>query len=237
MSEFRKWDEAIREAALGEVTPLRRLDHFEEAQEASDLHAIYRDLEFVKSAADYLAEILEGYDSQAESPTNTSDTYVVERSLYTAALVAYKRCFDHGKRLRLTPESVFSGDAEELREFHQYFIKVRDAHVVHSVNPFEINRVAAYVEGADRRDPQVEEVGTVHLPRTTDDSYGTRLLASLAEHAMEVVYHRSDAVLDALWARVKSLSQEELLSLKPLVLSLEGGLDVVSKERPWKKPK
>lgn len=234
MSEFRKWDEAIREAARGKATPLRRLDHFEEAQEGADLHAIYRDLEFVKSAAEYLAEILEAYDSEAGP---TPDTRIVERSLYTAALVAYKRCFDHGKRLRLTPETVFSGDDEELREYHQYFIRARDSHIVHSINPFEINRVAAYVEGDDRGAHQVAEVGAIHLPRTTDDTYGARLLASLAEHAMEVVYHRSDAVLDVLWARVKSLSKEELLALKPLKLRLEEGLDAAEKERPWKKPK
>lgn len=194
---------------------------------------MYRDLEFVRSAAEYLAEILEAYDSEAGP---TPDTRIVERSLYTAALVAYKRCFDHGKRLRLTPESVFSGDAEELREYHRYFIKARDAHIVHSVNPFEINRMAAYVEGADRGDPQVAEVGAVHLPRTNDDSYGARLLASLAEHAMEVVYHRSDAVLDVLWARVKSLSQEELLSLKPLVLSLEGASTWSVRSVPGRSP-
>ena len=77
--------------------PISRLT-FHEALELAQLAAIFQDLGFVVQATKKLASMLRAGQSDQ----------ITERSLFTAALVAYVRCLSSGKRNVLSHE-IFSG--------------------------------------------------------------------------------------------------------------------------------
>ncbi len=229
-SEIRR---LLEETVGSEVVDARSLSHLEGAEEAEDLHGIYRDLEFARDAVETLNGMMESSD--AGKPEG-EDTRVVERGLYTAALIAYARCFGKpgrkrsGKRTLLDSERVFVGDLEGWKRLHKHFINVRDKHLAHSVNPFEINRAGLFVEdwGAD---PSEHAVGVIHVYRGSDTTGNVLALVRLAEIAMDHAYERSDALLAHLHGQVNALSAESLRDLDLLMLKFRQGEGDVSGPR------
>src|SRR4051794_11086220 len=71
---------------------------FEEGRDAEELHAIYRDLEFVINTVNYLTQLLNRRGSEQGTTSSVGESSYIERALYTAALVAYVRSFTSGKR-------------------------------------------------------------------------------------------------------------------------------------------
>jgi hypothetical protein len=111
-----------RPAPEGEM-PTVGLDS-DSAKILADLASILRDLEFVVGCCDRLLPMLEEKDRDA----------VTIEALWTAALVAYARCFASGKRFGLD-ENSFVGLEGEVVAFHRWLLNLRNKHIAHSVNP------------------------------------------------------------------------------------------------------
>jgi hypothetical protein len=109
---------------------------FEETKEAEEWFGIEQDLGLVVTAAGKAAEIVERETSPSESRSGTGEADIVQHSLWTTALIAYARCFGTGVRARLD-KGIF-GDQEDMIRMHDYYKNIRDKHLAHSVNPFEV---------------------------------------------------------------------------------------------------
>jgi len=84
--------------------PISKLE-FTQAKALSEATAIFQDLGFVVQATKKLSALL-----KAGEPDQ-----VIARSLFTAALVSYVRCFSSGKRSVLTPKFMRHFRASRLR--------------------------------------------------------------------------------------------------------------------------
>ena len=91
-----------------------------------DLTLIERDLKQTVALCDRLLTVL----GQPKA-----DQLVIE-GLWTAALVAYARCFATGKRVPLD-QVLFDSVAPHWRKEHDFFLDLRNKHIAHSVNEFE----------------------------------------------------------------------------------------------------
>ena len=66
------------------------------------------------------------------------------QALWSAALMAYARCFGKGKRFGLTTDDVRSLPLQgEVMKYHQWVLGERDRLARHPANPFEAARVGA----------------------------------------------------------------------------------------------
>lgn len=65
---------------------------------AEERHSVYRDLEFAINVLDCPVKVMEQRERQDGQPTSVGTAGFLEKALYTAALVAYMRCFGTGKR-------------------------------------------------------------------------------------------------------------------------------------------
>lgn len=100
------------------------------AKVLADLGSVHQDLVFVTNCCERLLPLLEQEEKDA----------VLIQALWTAAVVAYTRCFVGDKRLGIGEDS-FVGLEGDVVELHRLVLSMRNKHIAHSVNPFEVVRV------------------------------------------------------------------------------------------------
>lgn len=197
--------------------PAYELD-LQESKDTEELHAVYRDLEFVVNVSNYLIQVMEQRERQQGEPTSVGTSGFLEQALYTATLVAYVRCFSTGKRKHRLDDSIFKGDAEHLLERHQYYKNTRDKHIAHSVNAFEITKTAAWIKGQDTDAPEIQMVGAIYTYRAGDAIDDVRWMVKLATYVQTIVYGRLNNANSKLNERVHNLSKEDLKKLKQMTV-------------------
>jgi hypothetical protein len=141
----------------------------------------------------------------------------VLKALWSAALVAYARCFATGKRFGLSNEDVRSLPLEgEVFEFHEWLMNMRNKHVAHSVNPFEIVKVGAVLSAPQQPQRQVEGIATLSMQYMLPDEIGVQQLGGLAAALANVVAQRGQAQQETVFNEARELAFEELSLLPPL---------------------
>lgn len=226
-------DDLLRKYVGLEIIDARSVGHLEGAKEAEDLHEITRDLEFTRDAIELLDEMIKHSD---EEGTELDNAHIIQRSLYTAALIAYARCYGKpgkkpsGKRVLLDAEQVFADVDASWKRHHKHFIDVRDKHLAHSVNPFEINRAGLFVEDWDT-DPPKHTVGILSFHRESETAGNVLALAGLAEIAIEHTYDRTNLLLAKLEAQINALPITSQRKLEQYVIEFRQGPKDVSSPR------
>lgn len=210
--------------------PMYRLD-LEEAREVADLYAISRDIQFVINVSDYLARYMEQRQPQTGQDAIVGNEDYLARALYTAALIAYTRCFGTGKRGKLDANTIFTGDTKYLLTRHEYYQKTRDRHLAHSVNAFEYTNAVAGIEGLDTDNPKVVAVGPVHGAKATDHINEIRWLVRIAAYVQIVVFGRQERAQEKLEDRVRHLSNDELKKLQPIRVPMAAGPEAAATPR------
>lgn len=201
-------------AAAGE-TPSFELD-LEEARDSEELHALYRDLEYVIETVNQLSAHLRQYRDRLGNTASVGGADIIARALWEAALVAYIRCFTSGVRQHKLDEGIFVGEAEYLREWHDLYKDTRDKHVAHSVSPFEQHHATVWIKDQQGANPEVRGVGTVYLTRAGASAENVAWLGRLATYAQVVVFGRMEEANRRLEDRVEQFTDDELRSLKQL---------------------
>jgi hypothetical protein len=215
----------------------RQLDS-PEAEEAQELHAILQDLNFVMATADYLAELLQGQDSGGEgSPPEEQEErkkMIVTRSLWTTALVAYVRCYASGTRYKLSVQDLEKEDpGGNLAELHDYFKKMRDKHVVHSVSPLEIFDTGVKLVKEEDGNLRVEGLAFAHATHAHPAEAETiRYFRTLVSDVRTLVNKRLSDARRRAEEKATILPQEQLRSLRPLQLVPEQDPGVVRPPKP-----
>lgn len=182
----------------------------DEAREYADLFSVSNDLSFVLGATDRLL-------AEFNKPDNPQDTVIV-RALWSAATIAYMRCFGSGKREGLQTE-IFHAlpDADTA---HQHIKDTRDKHVAHSVNAFE-EVMVGFVLGA-APDTSAEGVVNLLMFRICDDANGVRNLQILARHALDATRSQLESLKKRLLEIGQNMPRTELEKLPPLEIRVKG---------------
>jgi hypothetical protein len=189
-----------------------------EARDAEEWHSVYRDLEFAIDVTNYLLRVMGQRESQGEGFRSVGTSGFLEKALYTAALIAYMRCFGTGKRKTKLDEGIFSGDAAHMLYRHRYWKDTRNKHLAHSVNAFDTTSSAAWIKGLDTEEPDIQQVGVIFTFRASDAIDDIRWLVKVATYAQTIAFGRMDRANKKLDERVRSLSKEKLKKLKRLTV-------------------
>jgi hypothetical protein len=200
--------------------PIARLK-FDEARELAHLAAIYQDLGFAVQATKTLAELLR----------SGTDNPILQRSLFTAALVAYVRCFSSGKRVSLSPD-IFASLPGEPLVCHQQYKDTRDKHIAHSVNPFEEMLVGAVLAPPESEQKVVEGVACLTATLQSYDADGVEQLGRLALFAQQHVGRQCKALEQHVLEVAKTLDIADLYrSVDNLRITPQGGPDAAASKR------
>jgi hypothetical protein len=162
------------------------------AQVLADQASIISDLQFVMECCKRLL-------SELVTPEEERDP-VVPQALWSAALVAYARCFGKGKRFGLTAEDIQALPLRgEVMKYHKWVIAERNRLTTHSTNPFEAAKVGAALSLPGQPTRRVEGIAVLSTSHVLVDDTGVRqlggLASELAKQTAEKAKHQQDAVL------------------------------------------
>jgi hypothetical protein len=188
--------------------PTKRFES-DDAREYADLVSVCNDLTFVLAATDRLLQELDKRDDKPDQ--------VVLRAYWSAATIAYMRCFGSGKRRTLKANlfATVTGGAET----HEHIKNTRDKHVAHSVNAFEEAQVGFIVGAAPTT--SVEGVAHMMMFRICDDKPGVQNLQLLARTALTFVRPRLQTLANLLLEVGQKMPRSKVDELPYLRLQLQ----------------
>jgi hypothetical protein len=179
------------------------------AQILADYASVVQDLRFVQGCCRHLLTVLAQPEGQRDS--------TLMKALWSAALVAYARCFGTGKRSGLTIEDVKGLPLQgEFLEYHKWLRDMRDKNVAHSVNPFEQVKVGALLSPPESPQRQFEGVATLAMLYLMPDETGVWQLGGLAAALADSVSRKAQAQQDTVTAEARQLDLDYLYSLPDL---------------------
>ena len=162
------------------------------AQVLADQASIISDLQFVMECCKRLLSELVTAEEERDP--------VVPQALWSAALVAYARCFGKGKRFGLTAEDIQALPLRgEVMKYHKWVIAERNRLTTHSTNPFEAAKVGAALSLPGQPTRRVEGIAVLSTSHVLVDDTGVRqlggLASELAKQTAEKAKHQQDVVL------------------------------------------
>jgi hypothetical protein len=179
------------------------------AQLLADQAAIIQDLQFVMECCKRLL-------TELAKPEVTRDA-VVPNALWSAALVAYARCFGQGKRFGLTTKDVRTLPLEgEVMKYHQWVLAERDKLTRHASNPFEAAKIGAALSAPGRDQRRVEGIAILATSHVLVDDTGVRQLGALASELARQTAEKAQKQQDTVLADAQQLSLDGLYKLPPL---------------------
>ena len=175
----------------------------------ADQAVIIQDLQFVMECCKRLL-------TELAKPEIARDA-VVPNALWSAALVAYARCFGNGKRFGLGAEDVRTLPLQgEVMKYHQWVLAERDKLTKHASNPFDAAKVGAALSPPDRDKRQVEGIAIMATSRVLVDDTGVRQLGGLASELAKQTAEKAQKQQDTVLADAQQLSLDRLYKLPPL---------------------
>jgi hypothetical protein len=184
------------------------------SQVLADQAVIIQDLQFVmESCKRLLAELAR--------PEEERDP-VVPVALWSAALVAYARCFATGQRFGLTADDVTSVPLQgEVLSYHKWVIRERNTTTRHPASPLDSAVVGAALSAPGS--PQapsgpVEGIVILSNSHVLVDDTGVRQLGGLASELAKQTAEKMKAQQDIVLADAQKLGPDRLNALPPVPL-------------------
>jgi hypothetical protein len=211
------------EPSGGEETPVVPLTELDSAAILAELAGVYHDLKFVVDVCDRLQQ----------APANNGSDAILIQALWTAALVAYIRCFTTGVRFRLTEKDLADVPLlGEVREFHRLLKDLRDKHIAHSVNPYETVKVGAVLSPEGGPNPNVEAIATLYARHIAADAQGIQQLRNLASALAHLVAERAQRQTDNVLREARELDVHALYARERLRVNAAGPQDAARRREP-----
>ena len=179
------------------------------AQILADQASIIADLQFVMECCKRLL-------TELAKPEEDRDA-VVPQALWSAALVAYARCFGKGKRFGLATEDVRTLPLQgEVMKYHKWVIGERDKLTVHPANPFEAAKVGAALSPPGQAQRRVEGIAILSTSHVLVDDTGVRQLGGLASELAKQTAEKAQGQQDSVLADAQQLNIDSLYRSPPL---------------------
>jgi len=177
------------------------------AQRLADLVGVDRDLLWVAKACTELC---------ARDSLVPRDEIALQ-GIHDAALIRYGRCFKEGKRKAFQIPAQWIADLpEELQRVHRDVLNLRDKHIAHSVNDWEVNVPCAVVATIRGRGVSTVKMVVVRHSRVDQMSIADlRSFSQLAKLLAQRVATVGAEVTSKLHKEVSAISPRELKRRAP----------------------
>jgi len=175
----------------------------------ADQASIIQDLQFVMDCCKRLL-------AELARPEEDRDG-VVPQALWSAALLAYARCFETGR-----PSGLATADIESLPlhgavlKFHTWVIEERDKLATYPADPFAAAKVGAALSPLRHKQRRVEGIAIFSTSHVLIDAIGVRQLGGLASELAKQTAEQATKQQDAVLAEAKRQDLDSLYSLPPL---------------------
>jgi hypothetical protein len=175
----------------------------------ADQASIIQDLQFVMDCCKRLL-------TELAKPEEDRDA-LLPLALWSAAVVAYGRCFGKGRRFGLATEDVQSLPLHgAVMKFHKWVIEERDKLTAHSANPFEAAKVGAALSPPEQKKRRVKGIVIFSASHVLIDDIGVRQLGGLASELAKQTAEKAQEQQDTVLTDAQQLNLDSLYRLPPL---------------------
>lgn len=143
---------------------------------------------------------------------------VVPQALWSAALVAYARCFGGGR-----PSGLTVGDVQDLplqgavTKFHEWVVEERERFTAFPADPFASSKIGAALSPADQAKRRVEGIAIFSTSHVLIDANGVRQLGALASELAKQTAVKAREQEDTVLADAQQLDLGSLYEAPPLL--------------------
>jgi hypothetical protein len=196
-------------AASSDVPPLTVALSGHSAQILADHVSIIQDLQFVMDCCKRLL-------TELAEPEEDRDP-VLPQALWSAALLAYARCFGKGKQFGLTTEDVRTLPLHgEVMKFHNWIAEECLRFTTRPADPFDAAKVAAALSSPEDTKRRVEGIAVLSARHVLVDGAGVRQLGALASELAKQTAKKAQEQQDVVLADAQRLDIDSLYELPPL---------------------
>jgi hypothetical protein len=175
----------------------------------ADQASIVQDLQFVMECCKRLL-------TELAKPEEDRDT-VVPQALWSAALIAYARCFAEGKRFGLAAEDVRALPLQgEVMKYHKWVIEERNKLTAHPASPFEAAKAGAALSPPGQGERRVEGIVVLSRSHVLVDDTGVRQLGGLASELAKQTAEKAQEQQDSVLAAAQQLNIDSLYAAPAL---------------------
>ena len=136
---------------------------------------------------------------------------VIRESLWRSAIIRYCKCFDQGGRIRAVISSSRYLPTGNAREGHQFFIDLRNKHIVHDENPY-VQASTGAVIASESQGHKVKKVICTSITSITLTDENLGILDRLIGEALKWVELRFDQLCEQITEQLEGLPYETLLA-------------------------
>jgi hypothetical protein len=197
------------------------------AQVLADQISTIQDLQFVMECCKRLLTELVKPEDEREP--------VVPQALWSAALMAYDRCFTRGKKFGLTAGDVRNLPLEgQVMKFHSWVVNERNQLARHPANPYDVARVGTVLSAPGLSDGsaerQVQGLTVLSASHILVDGAGVRQLGALASELARQTAEKAQKQEGAVLAEAQKIGLDRLYAMPPLPVGAPG--DGADEEKP-----
>jgi hypothetical protein len=183
------------------------------AQMLADQISTIQDLQFVMECCKRLLTELVKPEDEREP--------VVPQALWSAALMAYDRCFTRGKKFGLTADDVRNLPLEgQVMKFHNWVVEERNKVARHPANPYDVARVGTVLSAPGLSDGtaerQVQGITVLSASHILVDGAGVRQLGALASELAKQTAEKAQKQESNVLAEAQKISLDRLYAMPPL---------------------
>ena len=143
---------------------------------------------------------------------------VVPQALWSAALVAYARCFGGGRPSGLTAEDVQNLPLQgAVTKFHEWVIEERERFTAFPADPFAVSKVGAALSQGGQGERRVQGIAIFSTSHVLIDATGVRQLGGLASELAKQTAARARKQEDTVLADAQQLDLGSLYNAPPLL--------------------
>ena len=154
-----------------------------------------------------------------EALNNTSFSNEVRKGLWYHAITVFYKCFKHSDaRRRLWPQVVFA-KRPDLMPAYNFFLNLRDRHIVHDDNPYIQSYVGVSVSVENDKYTVEDIISNVAVFDILDENIW-RTFRELVQHTVDWVHTEKKRLQALLKKECEEKSPEELRNLKELSITV-----------------
>ncbi len=184
------------------------------AQLLADQISTIQDLQFVMECCKRLLSELVTPEDEREP--------VVPQALWSAALMAYDRCFTRGKKFGLTADDVRDLPLEgQVMKFHSWVVDERNKLARHPASPYDVARVGTVLSGGSA-ERQVQGITVLSASHILVDGAGVRQLGALASELAKQTAGKAQKQEGTVLAEAQKLGLDKLYGMPPLPVGAPG---------------
>jgi hypothetical protein len=181
----------------------------------ADQASVLQDLQFVMDCCKRLIGELGRPEEERDG--------VVPLALWSAALVAYGRCFAGGAGAGLTADDIGNLPLQgAVAKFHEWVIGECGKLTDYPADPFETAKIGAALSPAGQKARRVEGIGVYATSRVLIDVTGVQQLGGLAAELAKQTAVKAQAQQNSVLADAQRLDLDTLYAAPPLGVAVEG---------------